>query len=425
MRSPLAITLLGLVLIAPLLSEPGSAELKTALSEEPSFFATLRKQEYLTGDWGGYRTRLKQLGIDPYFTFTSITFTNMSGGLRTGSRWGGFMDFGADLSFEKMWGWTGGSFHLNFHWWQGDQPSQELIGLLGFDDLSGLEASNAFRLYHLYFQQEFQDGDYLFKIGQLNLDADFEVSDYAELFLNNSFGDMPSRAAASNAPVYPLAAPGLYFQAKPWKEWVVRTGVYTSDAGEDIVSNIGFDWTISGPAGFSILLEVALKRNFFGLPGTYKLGGMYSTAKLEQLGSSNTVKGNVDLYVVADQALLLDEKNTPLLGAFVRVGTNPLKDRTQIGLHAGAGLNWFGPISGRSKDTLGIAVSYNRFTESFIQSSLTDDQKVSKQETILEITYQAVLTPWLTLQPDIQFVFDPVLSRRNAYVFLMQAVVDF
>ena len=419
------ITLLGLCLFGPFLSDTRGDEPKTATSAELPFFEALAHQQYLTGDWNGYRTRLKNLGINPYFTFTSITFSNTSGGLQTGSRWGGLIDFGSDFSFEKMWGWAGASLHLNFHWWQGDQPSEELIGLLGFDQLSGLEASNAFRVYHLYFQQTFQGGDYLFKIGQINLGADFEVSKYAGLFLNNSFGDMPSRAAASNAPVYPLAAPGVYFEAKPWREWAVRTGVYTSDAGQDVASNIGFDWKIGGPEGFSILMEVAVDTKFLGLPGTYKLGGMYNTAKLERLGSSATVKGNVDIYIVVDQALLLNDENKPRLGAFVRIGTNPLKDRTQIDLHAGAGLNWFGPIPGRSEDTLGIAVSYNRFTDAFVNSAPPDGPQISKEETILEMTYQAVLTPWLTLQPDLQFVFDPVLSGRDAYVIMVQGVVNF
>lgn len=375
----------------------------------------------MTGDWAGARTRLEKFGISPFFTLTTLTFTNTHGGIQTGSRWGGLMAFGANFSFEKLWGWSGGSFHLDFHWWQGDQPSTELIGNFGPDALSGWEASNAFRVYHIYFQQEFQGGDYLFKIGQIALDDDFQLSEYAGLFLNTAFGDMPSRASASNAPAYPLAAPGLYIYAKPGKEWFLRGGLYTSDAGEDIVSNTGFDWRIGGAAGYSIILELGIEGTLFGLPATYKIGGLYNTAQLDKLGTSETVNGNVDIYVVADQALWVDEKKKPILAAFVRVGTNPLKDRTEVGLHAGTGLNYFGPF-GRADDAAGIALSYNRFSHAFVQAA---DGQVSKQETILELTYQAVLTPWLTLQPDLQFIFDPVFSRRNAYVIMMQAEITF
>ena len=232
---------------------------------------------------------------------------------------------------------------------------------------------------------------------------------------------MPSRASASNAPVYPLAAPALYLYAKPGKDWFLRGGLYTSNAGEDVVSNIGVDWRIGGDAGYSIILEFGIESALFGLPATYKLGGLYNTANLSKLGANETVKGNVDIYVVADQALWVDARDKPILSAFVRVGSNPLKDRTEVGLHAGTGLNYFGPF-GRSDDAVGIAVSYNRFTTAFVQAT---DEQMSEHETILELTYQAVLTPWLTLQPDLQLIFDPVFSRRNAYVIMMQAEINF
>ena len=87
-------------------------------------------------------------------------------------------------------------------------------------------------------------------------------------------------------------------------------------------------------------------------------------------------------------------------------------------------MNYFGPF-GRADDAAGIAVSYNRFTNAFVQGALAADEKVSKHEPILELTYQAVLTPWLTLQPDLQFIFDSMFSRRNAYVIIMQAEINF
>ena len=37
----------------------------------------------------------------------------------------------------------------------------------------------------------------------------------------------------------------------------------------------------------------------------------------------------------------------------------------------------------------------------------------------------APLAPWLTLQPDVQYIFDPHLSRRNAFAIGLRAVIDF
>ena len=48
-------------------------------------------------------------------------------------------------------------------------------------------------------------------------------------------------------------------------------------------------------------------------------------------------------------------------------------------------------------------------------------------ETVLEFTYQAVLTPWFTLQPDAQVVFNPAYAgtRSTAVAFGLRASVTF
>jgi len=45
-----------------------------------------------------------------------------------------------------------------------------------------------------------------------------------------------------------------------------------------------------------------------------------------------------------------------------------------------------------------------------------------KGRSAFTVTYEVVVTPWLSLQPDFQFIFDPVVSQRDAYVFGLQAV---
>ena len=42
---------------------------------------------------------------------------------------------------------------------------------------------------------------------------------------------------------------------------------------------------------------------------------------------------------------------------------------------------------------------------------------VTSSETLVEITYQAKITPWLTLQPDLQFIFNPHEGDGDAVVF--------
>jgi porin len=99
-----------------------------------------------------------------------------------------------------------------------------------------------------------------------------------------------------------------------------------------------------------------------------------------------------------------------------------------VSLYADAGLNWFAPLPGRPDDVAGIAVSYTQFGSAFRQSTGTDG--VGAHETTVELTYQAKINRWLTMQADAQVLFNPAVnpksgSREAACVLGMRAVINF
>ena len=96
------------------------------------------------------------------------------------------------------------------HWWQGGRPTGELIGGVRAMALSGWEAAATLRVYNLYLRQSLADDRFVVKLGQLATDTDFMVSRYGGIFLNAGFGDLPSQNVNLDAPVYPLAAPGVF-----------------------------------------------------------------------------------------------------------------------------------------------------------------------------------------------------------------------
>ena len=46
-------------------------------------------------------------------------------------------------------------------------------------------------------------------------------------------------------------------------------------------------------------------------------------------------------------------------------------------------------------------------------------------EAILELTYEIAATPWLSVQPDLQYVIDPLASGSDATVLGLQMVATF
>lgn len=106
---------------------------------------------------------------------------------------------------------------------------------------------------------------------------------------------------------------------------------------------------------------------------------------------------------------------------FARVFVAP-DDRNLASLSANIGATWKGAIPDRSDDTLAVGVAYVRVGDrargldrdtAFYTGSA---YPVRSQETLVELTYQAQLTPWLQVQPSMQYVFNPgggVLNSNN------------
>jgi porin len=380
----------------------------------------LLERRYLTGEWRGVRPTLQADGVAPYLTYTGLLWGNVDGGREQGVRVNGFLNFGTDIDFAKLGTWSGFGAHIDFHWWQGPEPTVKLIGGLLAMGLSGWEAADTFRVYNIYLRQSFADDRWVVKIGQIAADTDFMISRYGGVFLNAAFGDLPSQNLNLDAPVYPLAAPGAYGAARPLPWLTGRFGAYTGDAGDDVAGNHGFGWGLGNNAGYTFFWELAASGAAAGA-STYTLGAIYDTGGSAQFGTGAERSAHYELYAMIDQALLM-HGDDPLLGAFARMSGSPQDARNVVSVYADAGLAVFGPFWSRPDDVTGVAVSILRFTNDF-QSSTTG--VVGSGEIALEVTYQAAIAPWLIVQPDFQCFFDPPISGRDAQALGVQAVAVF
>jgi porin len=113
-------------------------------------------------------------------------------------------------------------------------------------------------------------------------------------------------------------------------------------------------------------------------------------------------------------------------------------DRNLSNLFIEGGMNWHAPFTERADDIFGLAFAYlgispaardySRDLVSFGRAA----SPYASNETVLEATYQAPLTNWLTLQPDLQVVFNPGVGipgnfgstpLKNAVVIGMRATI--
>ena len=106
---------------------------------------------------------------------------------------------------------------------------------------------------------------------------------------------------------------------------------------------------------------------------------------------------------------------------FADVRLNPVQR------YIGGGLTYTGPFAGRDEDQAGMAVGWTEFGDPFRRSSARSGDALSAREVIVEATYRALVTRWLTLQPDLQYVISPGgrSAPSNALMLLFCAELGF
>lgn len=432
--------------------DPQTSVAQSVTSSRPSANLDTSIQDQLGpyGDPFGFRAFLKQRGIVYSLTYIGETLGNVSGGTRRGAIAEGLLDLEIDVDLDPLIGWKGGALHTNLFQIHGAGLSRGYVDNLL--TISGIEALPSSRLYELWFEQKLFDDQLGLKIGQLAADTEFAVTQTGTVFVNSTFGWHNNMAVVipSGGPIYPLAVPGVRAKYVPNANLSLQVGVFDGDpAGRargdqdpdpQRRNRTGTNFRTSDPT--LVIAEAAYAYNIApnspGEAGTVTLGGWYHFGRFDSLhvdqsgtsladpstsGIARRFRGQAGLYGIVDQTIYR-EPDDPNDGAsvFLRVSGSPA-DRSLVDLYVDAGIAYKGLFPGRSDDTLGVAFALSRIssqaraldTDAILASGVPGPRRSS--EAVLEATYQAVLGPGVTVQPDLQYVFRPgggIANPRDA-----------
>lgn len=394
-------------------------------------------RETLTGDWAGVRKQWQDAGVEFGVNDIAETLSNPAGGIRQLTIYQGLVTASLKFDLEKIANWPDASFYVDGYQISGRGLSRKAIGNLLA--VSTIEALPSTRLHDLWLQQEVLDGQASFRLGQIALDDEFYISQYAANFINSTFGcpDLLSTDLPSGGPCYPFAVPGARVRVAPTTALRLSAAAFNgnpapSGPGDPQARNSSNTNFLIGAGGSLVIAEMAYAFDTEPISSLQlsdvKLGAWYHTADFPDLrrdtlgrsladptgnGIAATHNGNYGLYLILDKMLWRrPDTATQGLAAFVRVGNAP-PSRNLISLEVDAGLTYKGLFPNRELDLLGIAASYGRIGNAARRLSrdeilFTDTGGIVRDyETVLEITYQARITPWWVLQPDLQLVFHP------------------
>ena len=142
--------------------------------------------------------------------------------------------------------------------------------------------------------------------------------------------------------------------------------------------------------------------------GYWRYSGRFEAVSADAAaGDPARSRGNDGLYALVERRLIREGGDDRQgLAGWLRLGFADER-LNAVGHYLGGGLSYTGPFRGRDDDQVGIAVGVAELGAPFRLGSALGGDPLDAREVIAEVTYRAPLNRWLTLQPDIQYVFNP------------------
>lgn len=227
--------------------------------------------------------------------------------------------------------------------------------------------------------------------------------------------------------------PAIQVILTPNSWWTFQAAVFNGNAtGNDPLGNTH---GLRFPVGQDALtfIELAYKPGSqdreSSLPNAYKLGGWYHSERFYSLTTATNglplqdphaslepkaYSGNYALYGTFEQPIWYEtnahDQGLNLFGTF---SINPQVDRNLAEWILDLGLTYKGLIEGRTHDRTGVGFTWMNMSPAYAKGvrSFNEDHATTvalpSLECLLEMSHQAVIRPWFTLQPFFQYLTNP------------------
>ncbi len=371
-------------------------------------------QETLTGNWDGNRTWLHDQGFDFLIEIYGDTFANFFGNQKRRGDFTGYIHGELNINAEKLMGWKGAHFlFLGFATFSTD-PS---VSIQTSQTVSNLEATDTAKLFEAWLEQFLFSNSFSIKLGLYSLDTEFDFKETANFFVNGVFGtglDL-SDATVQGPAIYAVSALGVRFKLELGK-FYIQSAIVDGIPG-DPDNPHGTQVVLDQDDGLLFANEMGYKTKGSQFP-RFHIGigaWIYSTNIPDRFlrdtsGNPILKRGRYGVYGFFDLRLYSESKNSDQgLDVFFRVG-NADTNSARFDLNISGGIVYTGLFSFRNKDRAGLAISSGWAGDSLLKASRQAGAPLENEEIVMELTYEFVLEPWLSIQPDLQWFLNPGLN---------------
>ena len=276
----------------------------------------------------------------------------------------------------------------------GGEPSANIVGDL--QTFSNLEAGFLYGFNELFYQYE--KNDFWLKLGQVDINSDFFVSENGLLYTHSSFGIDPTTTVNVPAPTYPVVGGSVTTQIPITKNIKVRAGVFDGQFANARNNFLPINWSTTSDEGILFVIEPQFnlfQGRLLQKAGVYHHSGLFVNREvLAPFADLAQKRGLTSFYSTTDLEMKRWNSSRSL-HAFLQT-TWSQRDVSIIHQYVGFGLRTENLISTDFKNEIGIALAFaNVNSENYNASEWNN----LAHETVIEITYKQHVNEWLSLQP--------------------------
>jgi len=392
--------------------------------------------KWMTGDWGGERTKLIEQGIDIKADYVGEAGANLHGGYnddKTG-RYSDQFGLGVALDLQKLWGWDNTQAKIQLTNRNGQNISNDRIGDPRAGTLSSSQEvygrGHMVRLTQFWIQHQMFDNKLDVKLGYFGEGEDFNT--FPCDFQNLSFCGSQVGNYVNTWYNWPVAQAAIRVKYNITPELYAQIGAYNQNPSQLEHGN-GFKLSGSGTKGTVIPVELVWSPKVNNLPGEYRVGFYKSAADApdvrEDVNGGDAVLSGADFrtrsskkgyWFVAQQQLTTHNGDASRGLNIAANATFHDKETNLVDNYQSLMLVYKGPFDARPKDDVGIGVARLHVNDDVKKNSqllnaangVSDYDNplytpIRETEYNVELNYGFHVTNWLTVRPNLQYVVQP------------------
>lgn len=341
----------------------------------------------------------------------------------------GLFLLGVSAETEKLIGWKGGLFDLEFLQFNGQNTNGQAGTVQGYNSLPGAPPLNRSEIYKLWFRQEFFNKKLYIRVGKSVPSMDFDnvskpiVLDESQLFIPSVSGLMYTPLFVNTSmlgvmPGYYNSAYGVTINFVPVRKWYLSYGVYDGNLAQ------GKQTGLTGPTFNGSYFHIA-ETGFNWLLGKNKLPGdigigLWRQTGLIQTTPTLTEHGAMGYYIFGTQRLWYRDPsiNNSGISGFYQFGKSN-SHTLNMTQYVGFGLTAFGLlIPHRANDNMGIGMALSWL-----------NQKTFRQrtESMYQGYYQIQIIKNIYLEPALSYIPNPAANPdlNAAFAGTLRAIILF